>query len=487
MKSQNRALHNCTVVFRLISDQSKEKPADILVNAQKPNEKQYFIDKKTMVKLYIEKKPSKPEEEKKFEEIIELPKTSDFPKEIVKHKEDNDEWETVNDSEKEVDELIDVLDNKEVKKIGEVVYIIKNDYENRDIIGKIENTSDFTDRNQNKYPEKKINYVFVPNDRRLPKMFIKEIKDDPYDKINAHEIKLDNAYFVGHLLKWPNFSFYPHIEITSYLGLAGEIENECKALLLENRVYIEPFTEETHQHLAIYENNEWVIPEEERLKRWDLTKTLICTIDPLTARDLDDALSIEKVTDGIYEIGVHIADVSHFVKENDPVDDEARKRTTSVYLPHRVIPMLPGILCEKLCSLNPGVERLAFSIFFKINENGEWLKDEAPRIGKSIMKSCGKLSYEVAQMVIEGKIKSLDEFPEVCKVEKEVDGEKLMNGILKMNEIAKKRREKRMKNGSLQFEKRKRRFQLNEQNIPISYTIEEVFNDNIRVLSLLKY
>lgn len=93
------------------------------------------------------------------------------------------------------------------------------------------------------------------------------------------------------------------------------------------------------------------------------------------------------------------------------VDQEARLRTTSVYLPHRVIPMLPRILCEHLCSLNPDVERLAFSIFFVLNEEGEHVKEAGVKITKSIMKSCGKLSYEVAQDIIEGKIKERADFP----------------------------------------------------------------------------
>lgn len=121
---------------------------------------------------------------------------------------------------------------------------------------------------------------------------------------------------------------------------------------------------------------------------------MICTIDPATARDLDDALSIKHVKDDIYEIGVHIADVSHFVKEGTPLDEEAKLRTTSVYLVHRVLPMLPRLLCENLCSLNPGVDRLSFSCFFHMKENGEILWDGPKKFVKSIMKSCAKFSYD---------------------------------------------------------------------------------------------
>lgn len=126
-----------------------------------------------------------------------------------------------------------------------------------------------------------------------------------------------------------------------------------------------------------------------------MTNELICTIDPVTARDLDDALSIKHVKDDIYEVGVHIADVSHFVEEDSSLDEEAQLRTTSVYLIHKVIPMLPALLSENLCSLNPGVERLAFSVFFKIKENGEILWNEKPRFSKSIIKSCVKFNYDI--------------------------------------------------------------------------------------------
>lgn len=122
-------------------------------------------------------------------------------------------------------------------------------------------------------------------------------------------------------------------------------------------------------------------------KRLNLTKEYICSIDPVTARDLDDALSINKLEDGTYEIGVHIADVSHFVSPNTEIDKEATLRTTSVYLVHKVIPMLPRMLCEELCSLNRDVERLAFSVFFCITSDGEVLWDKF-RASKSVIKSC---------------------------------------------------------------------------------------------------
>lgn len=127
---------------------------------------------------------------------------------------------------------------------------------------------------------------------------------------------------------------------------------------------------------------------------------LVFTIDPETAKDLDDALSIKRNEDGTFEVGVHIADVSYFVKPNTSLDRDARKRATTVYLVQRAVPMLPPVLCEELCSLTPHVERLAFSVIFTMTEDGRVLKKW---FGKTIIKSAAKLAYKDAQNAIERK------------------------------------------------------------------------------------
>jgi exoribonuclease R len=143
--------------------------------------------------------------------------------------------------------------------------------------------------------------------------------------------------------------------------------------------------------------NEWIIPESEIKKRLDLRKKRIFTIDPITAKDLDDALSIEKITGTIYEIGVHIADVSYFVQQGSDLDKEALKRSTSTYFVHKVFPMLPRLLCERLCSLNPNVDRLTYSIFYRLDlATGEIDTSFVPKIERSIINSCAKWNYELA-------------------------------------------------------------------------------------------
>jgi len=145
------------------------------------------------------------------------------------------------------------------------------------------------------------------------------------------------------------------------------------------------------------DTKEWRIPKEEITKRLDLRDRRIFTIDPITAKDLDDALSVEKISDKIYEIGVHIADVSYFVQQGSDLDKEAQKRATSTYFVHKVYPMLPRLLCERLCSLNPNVDRLSYSIFYRMDiSTGEVVKDFQPKLQRSIIRSCAKWNYELA-------------------------------------------------------------------------------------------
>jgi DIS3-like exonuclease 2 len=163
------------------------------------------------------------------------------------------------------------------------------------------------------------------------------------------------------------------------------------------------------------ETKEWVIPQSEFEARLDLRDKRIFTIDPLTARDLDDALSVEPVEGqpGVFEIGVHIADVSYFVREGTELDEEASKRCTSTYFVHQVYPMLPRLLCERLCSLNPKVDRLAYSIFFMMDAaDGTLIRSFPPRISRSVIRTCAKWNYELVQKLLDGEITREDQLEE---------------------------------------------------------------------------
>ena len=194
------------------------------------------------------------------------------------------------------------------------------------------------------------------------------------------------------------------------------------------------------------------IPEEEIRARWDYRDVLTFTVDPVDAKDFDDAISIREVEDGNLEVGVHIADVSHYVQPNSALDREALKRSTSVYLVDRVCPMLPERLSNKLCSLRPHEDKLAFSAIFTITKNYKILKRW---FGRTIINSDHRFTYEEAQELIEGKEHSLSE------------------AVNQINALALHLQKKRFKNGSIAFESEEVRFILDENGVPIETYAKE--------------
>jgi protein SSD1 len=200
------------------------------------------------------------------------------------------------------------------------------------------------------------------------------------------------------------------------------------------------------------------IPEREFEVRKDLRAERIFTIDPDTAKDLDDALSLKLNDDGTYDVGVHIADVAYFVKPNTALDRDARKRATSVYLVQRAVPMLPPALSEGLCSLNPATERLAFSSIFTMTKEAKIIKKW---FGKTVIKSAAKLSYQDAQNVIEGK--SLGEVPVIP----EHDASGIEHDIKALNDLAKIIRTRRFHSGALALDSPRLKFTINEAGQPV--------------------
>lgn len=182
------------------------------------------------------------------------------------------------------------------------------------------------------------------------------------------------------------------------------------------------------------------------------------TIDPLSSKDLDDAMSMKINDDGTYDIGVHIADVSYFVKPNTALDRDAKKRATSVYLVQRAVPMLPPTLSEELCSLNFGKDRLAFSVIFTMTKEAKVTKKW---FGRTVVKSSAQLSYANAQDVIDGKILG------GVSVVPEHDASAIEQDIKSLYEIAKVLRERRLKNGAIFADIPKLAFTLDESGRPI--------------------
>ena len=240
--------------------------------------------------------------------------------------------------------------------------------------------------------------------------------------------------------------------------------------------HMEP-TENVHECLRMFEKDidkvskEWIIPESEIAQRLDLRERRIFTIDPLTAKDLDDALSIEKISNTIYEIGVHIADVSYFVQQGTELDKEAQKRCTSTYFVHKVYPMLPRLLCERLCSLNPKVDRLAYSIFFRMDiRKGELDPTFEPKITRSVIRTCAKWNYDLVQQILDGVITSEDQIEEQYRPLGQ-NFKDMVSDCFLMNELAQKRRMRRLENGSVMFANREFNFTLDpETKYPLMYT-----------------
>lgn len=193
----------------------------------------------------------------------------------------------------------------------------------------------------------------IPINKRLKWSLIESLPHEFWDDLlNAHDPC--KRYYLCKLTEWKNYSNKPKAKIISSLGNAGDIDAETMRILKQYDLFELEYPQEVLDSLKVFEEGmnketkEWRIPEEELKKRVDLRETRIFTCDPTTAKDLDDALSITKIDDETYEVGVHIADVSYFVEQGSALDKEARNRATSVYFVHLVIPMLPRLLCENL-------------------------------------------------------------------------------------------------------------------------------------------
>ncbi len=258
------------------------------------------------------------------------------------------------------------------------------------------------------------------------------------------------------------------------IGKDGDTIAETEAILLENGIDSTEFDEELLKDCL--PKMPWSIPQEEYAYRRDLRDFCIFTIDPSTARDLDDALHVIKLSEDLYEVGVHIADVSFFVRQNSSIDKIASERTTSCYLVQKVIPMLPRCLCENLCSLNPNEDRLTFSVIWEVNSNGDILKEW---FGRTVINSVSKLSYENAQKFIENPTKEFtnpDEFPKIR------DGftiAQVKDSVLNLDAIARNLRKKRYAQGCLALTQTKLSFILNkETSMPYAYNVYEQKDSN---------
>lgn len=261
----------------------------------------------------------------------------------------------------------------------------------------------------------------------------------PKSKFNEAK---DGDKVVVKMTGWKAGDKNPEGEIVRVLGAPGEHETEIHSILAEYGLPYS-FPEEVEREA---DNIDRSISSEEISKRWDMRDICTFTIDPKDAKDFDDALSIRQLKNGNWEIGVHIADVSHYVTPGSILDDEAYNRATSVYLVDRVVPMLPEVLSNDVCSLRPHEDKYTFSAVFELNDKAEVQKQW---FGRTVIHSDRRFSYEEAQERIETKEGDLTE------------------EILKLDELAKILRAKRIKNGAITFDRSEVRFNLDENNEPI--------------------
>lgn len=320
------------------------------------------------------------------------------------------------------------------------------------------------------------NVIWDPCDPRLPRAFVKD-NDMPSalrKKLLAEakdEGVTARTLVCGTIASWNQTHPFPTVVPNRIVGRAGGLQAEVAALLTMERVEDDDqFTPEILQCLPTVP---WSISEADVGARKDLRSQRIFSIDPPTARDLDDALSIEVLDGGLLRIGVHIADVSHFVKPGSALDEEAASRSTSVYLVDRVVPMLPRLLCEELCSLNPGVDRLAVSIIWDMTEEGD-IQDMW--IGKTIICSCAKLSYPMVQEMIEGDgTLPGPDAPPPAGVELHC-GQRwadVVRDSLMLHKVASNLRRRRFADGALRLDNARLFFHVNEEGMPVDFGIYE--------------
>lgn len=245
------------------------------------------------------------------------------------------------------------------------------------------------------------------------------------------------------IVEWPDKAKNPKGMVIDILGKAGENTTEMHAILAEYGLpYVYPKQVEQAADRIPAE-----IPQEEIARREDFRSITTFTIDPRDAKDFDDALSIRRLDSGLWEVGVHIADVTYYVHEGSLIDREAEKRATSVYLVDRTIPMLPERLCNFLCSLRPDEEKLAYSVIFEMNDKAEVKKS---RVVHTVIKSDRRFTYEEAQERLEsGQGDYVEE-------------------LQQMNKLAKLLREQRFKAGAINFDRYEVKFEIDEKGKPLS-------------------
>ena len=317
---------------------------------------------------------------------------------------------------------------------GEVIEVVERN--KTDFVGVIDIQANFA-------------FVSTANPKMYTDIFI------PKDKIGEAE---NGDVVLVTIEDWPKRADSPFGSVIKVLGKPGEHNTEIHAILAEYGlpsdfpVEVEVFAQKIDTS----------IQESEIAKRRDMRDTLTFTIDPKDAKDFDDALSFKKLENGNYEIGIHIADVSYYLEEGTILDDEAYQRATSVYLVDRVVPMLPEVLSNFACSLRPNEEKYTFSAVFEVSPTAQVINQW---FGRTVIYSDQRFAYEEAQYIIETKDNTIPVDISITG-ESYVVSDEIVEATLKLDELAKILRKKRMANGAISFDKVEVKFNLDEQGEP---------------------
>ena len=296
--------------------------------------------------------------------------------------------------------------------------------------------------------------IVVPDSRKMPTDIALSLKKYP-------NLKQDDKVAVR-ITDWRDGDRLPQGELVDILGASGDNDAEMHAILLEYNLPYK-FEEQVEKAANAIDGR---ITKQDIAERRDMRQVPTLTIDPADAKDFDDALSIQPIGEGKWEIGVHIADVTHYVRPDSTIDDEAIERGTSVYLVDRTIPMLPERLCNDLCSLRPHEDKLAFSAVFHIDEKGKISKEW---FGRTVIHSDRRFTYEEAQKVIETSEGDMKE------------------EILTMHNLAQTLRKERYRKGAIAFSRREAKFHLDKNGKPtgVYFKVQKEANQLIEEFMLL--
>ncbi|XP_038674233.1 exosome complex exonuclease RRP44 [Scyliorhinus canicula] len=350
-----------------------------------------------------------------------------------------DEGHVETDEEVEKEDLLkNIRAKKNSKPTGKVVGIIKRNW--RSYCGMISKSQ----------IKESTRHLFTPADRRIPRIRIE----------TRQSSALENQRIIVVIDGWPRHSRYPNGHFVRSLGNAGDKETETEVLLLEHDVPHQPFSQAV---LSFLPKMPWIITEQDLKSRMDLRHLYICSVDPPGCTDIDDALHCRELENGNLEVGVHIADVSHFIRPGNALDKESANRGTTVYLCDKRIDMVPDLLSSNLCSLRSNVERFAFSCIWEMTHNAEILHTT---FTKSIINSKASLTYAEAQM----------------RIDDENMHDDVTFGLRRLNKLAKILKKKRTDNGALTLSSPEVRFHIDsETHDPIDLQTKELKETNSMV------